>query len=443
MEILIITLGELLTAILIPISTLMLGSVLLIFQLISLIAEAIWGMVIMFFLSLISKKHADDWKARRKKLLVSPAENSEPKETEIAESVVSDSPTAIPQTNKIAKKKKTVWRKIVVWGVAVCSVLIMLFLAGITIANIFFFESLVRFSLRQAESRTNIAIKFDKAKGSFWTGNIQLNGVTVSRQNHKISNLEFKGETVEIDLSMSHLLGWSFVFESVKIAGFKGTWEQVGKRTNLKPRKNFRIDRLSMNDIQLNFTDRTLAKEPFQTVIKLDTIESMPLRSNLAVFDVLFRSRGRGSINDIPFVVDSEKGKHFYRMNDLPIEFFAKFAGGMLDWFDKGKIDLLIEDKLSNGEVSIHWNVTLHDFHVKVPEGTNIKVKAATLPLVLFLNHESKRLPLDFDLRITEDEFHFKSSTELNDLARNILGDKIANALKEIKERLTKKGNKE
>ncbi|MDR2704546.1 MAG: hypothetical protein LBC02_02090 [Planctomycetaceae bacterium] len=441
MEILIIILAELLTPILIPISTLIFGLVVLVIEIPFLILEAIFEPVFTFLLGLISKKYAEVWKSRRKEQHVPPPEISELNETEIAEPISSELSTPIPQTEKISKKKKTFWHKVAVWSVVICSAFLVLFLAGITIANAFFFESLFRFSLRQAENRTNIAVTFDKVEGSFWTGNIQLNNVTVSRQNHKISNFDLRGEEVEIDLSMSHLLCWSFVFESVKISGFKGTWEQIGKSDKLKPRRSFRIDHFSMNDIQLNFMDRTLEKGQFQTMIKLDTMESVPLRSNWAVFDILFRSRGRGSINDIPFIVDSEKGKHFYRINDLPIEFFAPYVG-MLDWFDKGKIDLLIENKLGSNEVAMHWSLIVHDFHARVPEGTNPKIKTVALPLVIFLNLKSKRLPFEFDLQMKENEFHFKSSTELSDVARIILGNKIMDALKKLKEHFPKNDDK-
>jgi len=119
-------------------------------------------------------------------------------------------------------------------------------------------------------------------------------------------------------------------------------------------------------------------------------------------------------------------------MNDVPVDLLAHHVG-TLDWFDEGKVDLLIEDTFDGNDVSMHWNLVFHDFLVKAPEGTPLKVKTAMLPLVAFLNLKSKRLPLEFDLQLKENEFRFKSTTELNDVARLVLGDKIMDGLKKLK----------
>lgn len=335
------------------------------------------------------------------------------------------------------KRVKSLWHKIAIRGTIVCSAILLLIVLTAVIANAFFFESVMRFALRQVDKRTDIAIEFDKAGGSFWTGQVCLDGVSVKRQGHPTSCFDLKGESVELDLSVSELFRWSVVFESVKVSGFDGTWEQVGKADKLKPKRKFRIDRLLMDDVQLEFTDRTREKGPFLATIKLDTLESSPLRSHWAVFDVLFRSRGIGSVNQVPFVINSESGKHSFRMNDVPVELLANYVG-TLDWFETGKVDLLIEDKIGDGEIAMHWSLTFHDFKVKAPEGTNLKVRTAAMPLVAFLNLKSKRLPLEFDLQMKENEFRFKSTTELNDVARIVLGDKIMDGLKKIMDRFKK-----
>jgi hypothetical protein len=429
MELLIAPLAEALCSLLYLLIVLTFNTIVLGTEIVFMILE----MVLVPLLELFCKSLADTLKSRRK--------TSElPKVSELEKDtkpISSELPASIPQTEKVSKKKKMFRHQVAVWSAAVCSVFLVLFFIGVTVANTFFFESSLRFSLRQIKNRTNIAITFDKAEGNFWTGKIQLNNVSVLRQNHKISEFDLQGNNIELDLSMVNLLRWSFVFESVKISGFKGTWEQVGKSDKLKPRKNFRIDRLSMEDIQIDFTDHTLEKEPFKTVIKLDNMESVPLRSHWAMFDILFRSRGHGSVNGIPFKVDSEKGKHFCSADNLPVEFLAHYLR-IFDWFDNGKVDLLIEDKVDKGEVVIHWSLILHDFHAKVPEEANLKIKAAALPLVTFLNLKSKHLPLEFELRIKEKEFQFQSTTELNDLVRVLLNIKIGDALKKFKDKSKK-----
>jgi hypothetical protein len=302
------------------------------------------------------------------------------------------------------------------------------------IVNTFFFASAVRFALGQVENRTNIAISFDTAEGNLWAGKVRLNGVTVTRREHPASLFDLKGESVDVHISLAALLRWSVVFESVHISKFSGTWEQNGKAGPLKPRRNFQINRLLLDDIQLDFTDRTLETGPLHAVLCLDTLEAVPLRSQWAMFDVLFRSRIRGSVNDVPFVVDSEKGRHFCRFDEVPIEIFAHYVG-IFQWFDKGKVDLLIEDTFDGGEITLRWSLVFHDFHARIPEGSPFKAKAAALPLITFLNIKSKRLPLELEFQLQENEFRFRSSTELSDMARIILGDKIMDTFQRLKDK--------
>jgi hypothetical protein len=423
MELLILTLAELLCSTLFWLGLLILSVITLGVQMTFIVFESV-------LIPLLGNL-ANTLKSRRKTSITPDISESE-KDTQ---AVASELPVSIPQTENVSKKKKTLWHKVAVWNIVICSVFLVLFFLSAMVANTFYFEPLLRFSLRNVKNRFNVSITFDKAEGSFWTGKIQLQNVSVLRKNCQTSDFDLKGNNVEIDLSMVNLLYWSFVFESVNVSGFKGTWEQIGKSDKLKPRKSFRIDRLSMEDIQIDFTDRTLEKEPFKIAIKLDNIESVPLRSDWAMFDVLFRSRGHGSVNDIPFKIDSGKGKYFWQMDNVPVNLFAYYIDA-LHWFDEGKIDLVIENKFDKNEVSMHWSLIFHDFHAAVPKDADMKVRFLALPLVAFFNLKSKHLPLEFELQIKENDFQFQTTTELNDFVRIILNDKMMDTFKKVKDYL-------
>lgn len=441
MEILVVLLAELLTPIVIPAG---MGTIALLWCIIELPF-----MLLELIFTLIVEGSLETWKkrrlARRQSLDALPeekicVESKEIKTDEKAIPAESSPPESDPVQPVPAKRKRHLAFRIAQWGAVTCVAVLLFLLVLVTVVNAFFFESILRYSLRNAESRTKISVDFDKASGSLWTGRVKLDNVVIRRPKHSISQFDLKGETVELDLSVTKLLRWSFVFESVRISGFEGKWEQVGKSVQLKPRRNFRIDRLTMEDIRFDYVDRT-AEKPFQATLVLDSLESAPLRSNLAMFDVLFRTKAAGNVNGIPFVIDSEKGKHFFRMNDVPIRLFSPYVG-LFEWFDSGNVDILVENRFEEKNVTMHWSLTFRDFHARAPEGTPLKVKAAMLPLTGYLNNKSQRLPLEFELEKGENEFRFKSSTELSDSVRTVLGDKIMDGLKKIMDRFKKDDDK-
>lgn len=248
----------------------------------------------------------------------------------------------------------------------------------ITIANAFFFESVLKFALKQVERRTNIAIRFEKAEGSLWSGRLYLKNLSVARQDHPCSRFEIEGDHVEVRLSVTKLFFGSNELQTVRITGFRGTWEQVGKAEKLKPRRLFRIDRLVLEDVQLDFADHTRGKNVFEAKINIDYLESSPLRSQWAVFDVLFRSNATGKINGVPFEIDSEKGRHFFRMEDVPIRLFSAYFD-LLRWCDEGKVDLLIDNTFAGDEFVMRWSVVFREIHAKVPDEADLKTKALAM----------------------------------------------------------------
>lgn len=437
MEILVVLLAELLTPIVIPAG---MGA----FALLWCIIELPF-MLLEMILTLIIDGSLDAWNKRRQarsqqgSTLSVEEKTIKNEETDPEEKIPPVEPTPARSESVIPispKRKRHLIFRFAQWGAVACVAILLLLILTVTIVNAFFFESLLRYSIRNTESRTKISVDFDKASGSLWTGKVKLDNIAVRRLKHPTSQFDLKGKTVELDLSVIKMLRWSFVFESVNISGFEGTWEQVGKSVQLKPRRNFRIERLTMDAVQFEFIDRTQEK-PFQATLVIDSMESTPLRSNMAMFDLMFRSRAKGTVNKLPFVVDSEKGKHYFRMEQVPIRLFSPYIG-VLDWFETGNVDILIEDAFEGKDVKIQWSLVFHDFHVKAPEGTSLKVKAAMLPLTGLMNRKSERLPLEFELLMKENDFRFKSSTEMSDFVRTVTGDKIMDGIKKIKDRFKK-----
>ncbi|MGL6195793.1 MAG: hypothetical protein ACRC2T_13335 [Thermoguttaceae bacterium] len=317
------------------------------------------------------------------------------------------------------RTKKSFVHKISVWGAVVCTTFLVLLMLTVFIANTFFLDSVVRFVLRKVHDQTNIEVQFDNAKGSFFNGQIRLEGITIKRQNHGISNIDIKGESIDLNLSLSDLLHWSVVFDTIKISKFTGTWEQVGKTDQeLKPQKSFTINQLLLDDVDIDFSDRTLM--PLKVNVKLDKLKSLQIRSDYVLLDTLFHSQGNGSVNKIPFIIDSEDGKCVFRINNFPTEVsVAQF--GFNDWLIKGKSDIVIKTAIGDSEIAINLNL-------KLTCGVET-LKEVPLPVKLLLssiNQKLKPIQQEFNVQMKESEFKFISTSKFYDDVLQIIDDKVA-----------------
>lgn len=342
------------------------------------------------------------------------------------------------------KAKKDRRRKIANRVILVSGIVIFALLLTVLVVNAFFFQPATRLVLGYVESKTDIEIAFDKAEGNLWTGRIQLHGVTVKRRDHPVSCFDLKADLIALDVSVPSLISprGSFkttVVESLKISGMEGKWDQYedSQDAEWKKRRNFRIEHMALDDLRFDYTDHTRPKK-LHVELAIDHLESRPFRSYLALFDLLFRSNIRGSINGTPYKFETDDLEKVtetrWECKDLPVDIPASCFGTPFDWFDSGKIDFLIVNRWNVDEIVMDWNLTFRDFHAKAPEGTSLVTKAKFAPLLLFMNRHAANLPLRFKLELNQEENRLDSSPQWMEFMTLMFGEKIGDALKEMRQ---------
>jgi len=311
------------------------------------------------------------------------------------------------------------------------ALLLVLLLTVLAIANWLLFDDVVRWQLARAERQTGIAVTFNSASGSLWTGAIELHDVTIQRTTGETSNFDLSARTFGIDLSVGDLLLLKPVFERVELQGLRGTYDRVGLPEKLQPRRSFRLGRLVVNDALVQVTDHTRPNK-VQVQLQIDSLAVEPLRSDWAVFDLLFRGNAAGRIDGHEFSIATreilEGRETHWRGEGLPVGLLASYVGGPLDWIKSGALDVEVTDRWQVGEqtqIDMHWQLVLRDIQAEVPDGVSRATRAVAKPVVAFLNKHALRLPLEFEVAIARDRFRFAASPEAAGLGRTV-GDALA-----------------
>lgn len=291
---------------------------------------------------------------------------------------------------------------------------------GVILLNTVFFEPALRWGFRNFEERSGLAVTFASAKGNFLSGTATLTEVRVHRPHFSQSEIDLTAREVRIDVHMRSALRKEIRIESLEIAGLKGFLVHT---RSPGPRRDFRIDRLVLDDTWLRFRDHPFEDKTAVLTLRLDRLECAPFRRRSAVFDTLFRSNASGTIDEAPFSIRSGEGaggrSTFWKGEGIPLRFLADYAGGAFAWFRSGTADVDVVDAWKDGdvkEIDMHWKLRLKAFTAEVPEGLAGWRRPIAEAAVAFLNRHPAELPLEFDLTVNKDDFTGATSVEATGL---------------------------
>lgn len=302
--------------------------------------------------------------------------------------------------------------------------LAILTLAAIWIVNSFYFDSTVRYVFGMTEKRSEIATACQEIDGSLFAGRIDLRDCTIRRSSHPTSSFDLNVEKVVFDLRVTSLLGTARI-ETAEVTGLDG-WvrndrSQAGGPDNTdqveKPRRAFVIDRLDVANASVELFGVNPDGNPFQLPIRIRQIDSQPLRSRLALFDILFRSNVSGSITEAPFEISTsgiQDGRQTaWRAEKVPIASFGALTGGPLSWFSAGHVDVYVDDEWQRGDslsIDMDWRLQFTDVEVTAPAGSSAFTRMAAGPLTRYVNGLGGQFPLEFELVVNESQFEYSSS---------------------------------
>lgn len=351
-----------------------------------------------------------------------------------------------------AKKKKVSWLRRL--SITVTALFIITLVLALVI-NFFLFETTARIVLDQVKTRTGIEVAFDSAKGNIFTGTVQMTGVKLKREKHQKSLFDLQVEEMSLDMDMTALITFKAVMEELKVKGLKGTFQRVGKVKRLKPRKPFIIKSFIMENIDVQFSDTTRGEKPVTAVVKVDKMQSAPFRSKMSIYDILFNSTAKGTLEEASsFTIEKKESPDAMRSRwtlfDLPLELIGEYVGGPLKLISEGSIFIEVENQRQTGEkpgIKMDWYLVIRDIKAQVPDeypDTGIKRKMADR-VVEYINNHPGEFSFRFSLNIKEETFKNLVSFEgtgFQEALRKQLTAKLVDLAGKTKEKVKELGKK-
>jgi hypothetical protein len=249
--------------------------------------------------------------------------------------------------------RRLMWTAIGVFGLS---------LIGLLLIDLLLFAPALRIALDQIELRSGVDISFQHARGSLFTGRLELGEVTVRRASDGLEfTLTVRELTLDVDMLQLHRDALQLTL--VRAVGIRGSLirREGGPQPPVRP---FVIGRLELEDVQIEFEDMITA--PFRSLpLEFETLKIAPLRSELAMLDVLCGAEARGSARGYSFGA----GAHAWQARGIPIGPAAHKLGAAGRWIRGGDLDLTLgcAGDYEGDEVRLEVDLRLHNFKIAPP----------------------------------------------------------------------------
>lgn len=292
-------------------------------------------------------------------------------------------------------------------------------------ADLFFFDAAVRYVLTRLDDAAGLEIDLDGAQGSFLAGRVELLGLVVRRVGANESDgdgnaLDLRADRLAIDVAMLEVLAPQKRVQSLEIEGLRGRVERREVGTGKSSvRRSFRVDTLALSDVAIEFADHTRDR-PIEVELKLDSLEAAPVRSDFALFDLLYGATGSGTVDGLPFEVasveDARGRTTTWRAPRLPLVLVMPYLGAGGRYVQGGHVGVEVQDQWLTGvdppEISMHYRMVLHDLKIALPEDLGARERAFAVPLSLAVERLGREIPLEFAVELDEERFRGALSLE-------------------------------
>lgn len=344
-------------------------------------------------------------------------------------------------------------RRIMLYAALVVLGMFILAFGSLLVINKYFFEDAVRATLKRVERNSDIAVTFEAARGSLWDGKLELEGARFKREDHEISNFDIRAKRFYCNANVRDIFKRKYHLDSVELVGVRGQYERlrvpvarskqdltVGKSKfayavsyeQVLPKKEFTIDNLTVQDLQLDIADKTRVGREVAGKLNIDSSETRGLFSQAPLWSVLFCTDAKGEVNQCPFQIrqdlTGDRRVTTWRFRDLPIDYVTAYIRGPLRWFAHGTLEV----EVSNGfgwdrdrkrpEIEMDWQLDFSEFEAYVPDDLGDLERAVAKPAVAFLNKHQDDLSLGFELLIEEGKFERAASLEAVELFEVVEG---------------------
>ena len=332
-----------------------------------------------------------------------------------------DSRRVPPAGSPMPKRQSPRWAR---WLMIASLGMLGLVVAAVLVIDIWFADDLLRWALAGQERRSGVHVESEKIAASLLRGRYELSGVRATRHDHPAGEIDLSARTVSVSVPFWSAWKRTVPIRSVRIDGLRGSYhlgrsegknasqadDEQGYRSSpdleRKPPRKFSIESLEVADVEVEVTDYT-RRRPIALPITIGRMTSSPLRSNWALFDILFRSNADGTLMGRPFRITTggdENGRETkWSISDLPVEALSAMIGGPFSLITEGRCDVRVTDRwqlTGDGLIEMDWKIVLHDLRCEVPPNLCGTRRALANAVVAMLNANPIEVPLGFTLGI-------------------------------------------
>jgi|GEM_PF-4917416 len=272
--------------------------------------------------------------------------------------------------------------------------IVLLLIALVSAANYLFFEQTLRFVAEQAGSRHNMQIRFTKAEGDIFKGNLAFQGLAIAKP-----GLELSVETVRLNISPVSLLSTPLI-NALTLQNIKGsiTQQEALSNTTTSQPAPAEVVHTKRNWIAHNIlienADITVTKGDKVNALKLQSLKAETLRSDYVITDILFRSDLAGWFNGSGFRVAGGAS---------PVMNIQQIPMNMLDPdFTSGTMDVqAISEVKADAPIIMHYDIALQSVTLALP-GVSNAVAAKLLTLLQQKVNATQNFHFQFTLEASE-----------------------------------------
>ncbi|MEO9874845.1 MAG: hypothetical protein ABJM26_18345 [Anderseniella sp.] len=307
---------------------------------------------------------------------------------------------------------------------AAVSVLVVT-IACLIVINLLFLKPIGNWALAKLEQRTGIEVIASGISGNLFTGTFKLTGLTAKRASSEKTSFELKVAEVSGDLVMNSLFFGTPRFEKLSVNGVSGRFDVKKRDKNRKPekikaRRDFIVNHMMISDVALQLCN---AKNEALDV-SLTSVESRPLRSNYAVFDVFFRSNISGTLAGRTLEIRSaptDAGRATtWKIDQLPVSILSHFSDApVISWLEQGTLDVDVTDSwkmTDRAKINMDWRLLANGVKMQVPADAGLMQKTVFIPAQKYLNGRDKPVDVSFSLVMNEEQFEGAASLEAANL---------------------------
>lgn len=285
--------------------------------------------------------------------------------------------------------------------------------AVLLMVNLFYTENVMRWFLSAISSRTEINIRYQALDGNLLTGRFNFKGISIDRSRNNISEFSFECGNAIIDVNISALLLGKVKFDEVAIANLRGKYSHMADFREHPARKGFEITTLKIDDAIVSVEVKSTARRALNTTLIIEELHSTRLRSQWALYDLLFGTCAKGAIDDGTFAIRTAVGNAEWTANNLPIGVVFSQMLHPLNLIEDGRLSVHVISNWTRERypvIEMKCELVLSELSpLSVKSIMDIK-PGMTAPR--FLNDNRGSFPIAFQIAVDQRSFEFACSAE-------------------------------